>query len=50
MDNDDWVNTFNLIAIIERRWGNIKIDRFASDKNRKSKGFVLDTYAQKQKE
>ena len=37
MDNDDWVTTSNLIDIIERRWGNITIDRFASDKNRKSK-------------
>ena len=34
-DNGDWVTTFNLIYIIERRWGNITIDRFASDKNRK---------------
>ena len=39
MDNDDWVTTSNLIDIIERRWGNITIDRFASDKNRKSKRF-----------
>ena len=38
-DNDDWVTTFNLTDIIERRWGNITIDRFASDKNRKSKRF-----------
>ena len=38
-DNGDWVTTFNLIYIKERRWGNITIDRFASDKNRKSKRF-----------
>ena len=39
MDNDNWVTTSNLIEIIERRWGNITIDRFASDKNHKSKRF-----------
>ena len=33
----NWVTTSNLIDIIERRWGNITIDRFASHKNRKSK-------------
>ena len=38
MDNNDWVTTPNLIDIIER-WGNITINRFASDKNRKSKRF-----------
>ena len=38
-DKDDWVTTFNLIDIIERRWGNITIGRFDSDKNRKSKRF-----------
>ena len=37
--NDDWVSTFNLIDIIERRWGNITIGRFDSDKNRKPKRF-----------
>ena len=39
MNNDDWVTTSNLIYIIERKWGKITIDRFASDKNRKSKRF-----------
>ena len=39
MNNDDWVTISNLIDIIERRWGNITIERFASDKNRKSKMF-----------
>ena len=38
-DNDYWVTTFNLIDIIERKWDNITIDRFAYDKNRKSKRF-----------
>ena len=38
-DNDDWVTTFNLIDIIERSWGNITIERFAKDKNCKSKNF-----------
>ena len=49
-DNDDWVTTFNLIDIIERRWGNITIDRFASAKTANQRGLILDTYAQKQKE
>ena len=39
MENDDWVTTSNLIDIIERRCGNITIDKFVSDKNRKSKRF-----------
>ena len=39
MNNDNWVTTSNLIYIIERKWGKITIDRFASDKNRKSKRF-----------
>ena len=50
MNNDDWVTTFNLIDIIERRWGNITIDRFASAKTANQRGLILDTYAQKQKE
>ena len=37
MDNDDWLTTSNLIDIIKRRWGSITIDKFVSDKNRKSK-------------
>ena len=49
-DNDDWVTTFNLIDIIERRWGNITIDRFPSAKTENQRGLILDTYAQKQKE
>ena len=39
MDNDYWVTTSNLIDIAKRRWGNMTIDRFASDKNCKSKRF-----------
>ena len=50
MNNDDWVTTFNLIDIIERRWGNITIDRFPSAKTENQRGLILDTYAQKQKE
>ena len=40
MDKDDWVTTSNLIDIVERRWANITIDRFALDKNYKSKWFI----------
>ena len=41
MDKDDRVTTSNLIDIVERRWANITIDRFALDKNYKSKWFIF---------
>ena len=39
IDFDDWYTTQRLINILEQRWGEISIDKFASDINRKSKRF-----------
>ena len=39
IDFDDWYTTQPLINILEQRWGEISIDRSASDINRKSKRF-----------
>ena len=39
IDFDDWYTTQHLINILEQRWGEISIDKFASDINRKSKRF-----------
>ena len=37
MDNEDWITTSNLIDVRERGWCKITIDRFASEKYRKSR-------------
>ena len=39
IDFDDWYTTQRLINILEQRWREISIDRFASDIKRKSKRF-----------
>ena len=36
IDFDDWYSTQHLINILEKPWGKISFDRFASDINRKS--------------
>ena len=38
-DCNDWYTTQHLIDVLEKRWGKISIDRFASDIDRKSKRF-----------